>query len=93
MTSVEDVADAAAGSMDLIVPLEGELMAAVNLVPQGERAWLLSLRLVYDGFPAGILRFDLNGYDADEARSIAASIRDNPFLMREIDEYLWGESD
>ncbi len=84
---------AVADSMDFITALEGRLMAAVNLMPKGANSWLLSLRLVYDGTPAGTLSFDLNGYSAAEAGELARNIRSQPFLMREIDEYLWGESD
>ncbi len=80
-------------SMDLIAHLEGKLKAAVNLAPASADTWRLSLRLMYDGEPAGSLSFDLNGYDATEAREVAQNISDNAFLMREIDEYLWGESD
>ncbi len=93
MAPAENAEKAAAGTLDLIVHLEGELMAAVNLAPKGEGLWLLSVRLMYDGFPSGILQFDLNGYDAAEAQEIARGIGSNPFMMREIDEYLWGESD
>ena len=80
-------------SLDLITLLEGKLKAAVNLRPQTADCWTLSLKLMYDGHPAGTLSFNLNGYDEQEARTIAKNIPDNAFLMREIDEYLWGESD
>lgn len=80
-------------SLDLIVQLEGKLRAAIHLQPVARQIWELSLMLVYDGKPAGNLSFNLNGYDQQEAQEIARSVPDNAFLMREIDEYLWGESD
>lgn len=80
-------------SLDLITQLEGKLKAAINLEPLPGDSWRLSLRLVYDGEPAGTLSFNLNGYNPEEARDIARNVSSNAFLMREIDEFLWGESD
>lgn len=80
-------------SLNLIARLEGKLKAAINLEPLAADTWKLSLKLVYDGEPAGNLSFNLNGYGEEEARDIARNISSNPFLMREIDEFLWGESD
>ena len=80
-------------TLDLITHLEGKLKAAVNLQQYANQSWKLSLKLMYDGHPAGSLSFNLDGYDADEARAIAKSIPSNAFMMREIDEHLWGESD
>lgn len=79
--------------LDLITQLEGKLKAAINLQPLATDSWRLSLKLVYDGHPAGSLSFDLNGYGEGEAREIARNVSSNAYLMREIDEYLWGESD
>lgn len=80
-------------SLDLIAQLEGKLKAAINVQREAEDCWKISLRLVYDGHPAGTVSFNLNGYNAQEAREIAQNIPDNAYIMREIDEYLWGESD
>ncbi len=80
-------------SFDLITQLEGNLKAAVNLAQRDGQSWTLSLKLMYDGHPAGQLSFNLHGYDATEARDLATNIATHSFLMREIDEYLWGESD
>jgi len=82
-----------AGELDLITTLEGRLKAAINLSRRGEQSWLLSLQLFYDGHPAGNLSFNLDGYSAHEAESVARTIPQHPALMREIDEHLWGESD
>lgn len=85
--------------------LEGRLQAAVELHPQtGQRGsgnaaatletdWLLKIRLMYDGTAAGVTSFTLHGHSAEEARNVARNIGSNPYLMREIDEFLWGESD
>lgn len=80
-------------SLDLIAQLEGKLKAAVNLKLCAENSWKLSLKLMYDGELAGTMSFNLEGYDAEEAQEIAQNIPNNAFMMREIDEYLWGESD
>ncbi len=79
--------------LDVITALEGRLKAAVSLRSRGERRWVLALKLVYDGHPAGDLSFNLEGYDASEAQDVARNVARHPQLMREIDEYLWGESD
>lgn len=80
-------------SLDLITHLEGKLKAAVNLQLRATNSWTLSLKLMYEGCPAGTLSFHLDGYDEEEAYLVAKNISGNAFLMREIDEYLWGESD
>lgn len=80
-------------SLDLITSLEGKLKAAVNLKKVAESSWQLKLKLMYDGDPAGNLSFNLDGYDESEVESIAKNIQNNAFMMREIDEYLWGEQD
>lgn len=85
--------DAQFGNLDLITPLEGELMAAVKLSYHSDTVWVLSLQLMFEGQPAGIKTFDLVGYTQEEAQQVARDVRNNAFIMREIDEYLWGESD
>ncbi|MEZ5529406.1 MAG: hypothetical protein R3E57_05685 [Porticoccaceae bacterium] len=82
-------------TLNLITPLEGELKAAVTLLPHGEHkdCWLLEIALFHSGDPAGTTSFNLNGYSREEAEDIARNIKSNPFLMREIDEHLWGDSD
>jgi len=77
-----------------ITLIEGKLKAAVELRPtEEEQTWLLLVRLDYDGAPAGTASFNLHGYSREEAEQIATHIPDNPYLMKEIDEFLWGESD
>ena len=81
--------------------LEGKLKAAISLDPillQGpddtsNQVWRLSLTLFYDRDPAGKISFDLQGYSREEAEALAKNIPRSAFIMREIDEYLWGESD
>ena len=79
----------------LITSLEGKLKAAVELkpVPRQEQEWVLDVNLIYDGAAAGTASFKLHGYSQADAEQVARNIRHNDFLMREIDEYLWGESD
>ncbi|MCY0966179.1 hypothetical protein [Parathalassolituus penaei] len=81
-----------------ITLLEGRLQAAVELIPDPENSnttgnWLLRIRLMYDGAAAGVTSFTLHSHSAEEARDVARNIGSNPYLMREIDEFLWGESD
>ncbi len=78
-----------------ITQLEGKLKAAVQLDPliNSETEWRLSVRLFYDGEPAGVTSFDLHGYSREEAEVVAKNIKTNDFLMKEIDDFLWGESD
>lgn len=80
--------------LNLITPLEGELKAAVKLRPhQQPDCWLLEVALFHSGDPAGSTRFTLNGYSREEAERLARNIKGNQFMMREIDEQLWGDSD
>lgn len=79
--------------LDLITHLEGRLRAAINLSQREREGWLLTIRLLYDGQPAGTLSFNLDGYSAEEAETLARNIPRSQALMREIDEHLWGESD
>lgn len=83
-----------------IAQLEGNLKAMVQLHPvaiaaqEGElRHWRLDIDLFYDGDTAGKTSFNLHGYSRQEAEAVARNIRNNAFLMKEIDEFLWGESD
>jgi len=83
-----------------ITQLERNLKAAVQLRPAGFDAqtselqhWRLEITLFYDGNPAGKTSFNLHGFSRDEAEYVARNIRDNAYVMKEIDEYLWGESD
>lgn len=81
--------------LNLITHLEEKLRAAISLRPRRDEpgCWTLHVRLFYDGESAGNTSFELNGYTAEEAESVARNLPENPFLMREIDEFLWGESD
>ncbi len=78
-----------------ITKLEGNLKAAVVLTEDQtqDQTWLLKVNLFYEDDPAGYTSFTLQGYDREEAVEIARDLRNNAFLMKEIDEYLWGESD
>ncbi|WP_221797295.1 hypothetical protein [Oceanobacter mangrovi] len=84
----------AADSLHYITLLEGRLQAAVELRPTPlDEQWLLLVKLVYDGDPAGTASFTLHGHTREEAEHVARHIADNDYLMKEIDEFLWGESD
>ena len=80
---------------NLISQLEDNLKAFIKLVRVQSLSsqWLLQIQLFYRGEAAGKTSFNLYGYSQQEAEEIARNIKDNSFLMKEIDEYLWGDSD
>lgn len=82
-------------TLNLITPLEGNLKAAVQLspLPQPPDHWSLDVTLYYDGELAGKAGFILRGYSREDAEKVARTIKSNAFLMKEIDDFLWGESD
>lgn len=82
-------------TLNLITPLENKLRAYLCLRPDPHRVdtWLLEVQLFYEESPAGKTTFTLHGYSQDEAESVARNFRSNEYLMHEIDQVLWGESD
>jgi hypothetical protein len=82
-------------SFNVIAQLEGKLKAFVSLRPHEHaiKCWNMDVQLYYEGDHAGNKRFTLHGYDLAEAEHLARNIKSDAYLMREIDEYLWGESD
>lgn len=81
--------------LNLITQLERNLKAYLRLFadPRAGDAWRLEVQLFYNGEPAGTTSFNLHGYSQEEAEEIARNIRRNDYLMHEIDQFLWGESD
>lgn len=59
--------------------------------PEYEMTFLLYLELFYDNTRAGNLEFTLQGYSQDEAQRLVRSIKDNAFLLKEIDDFLCGD--
>ena len=53
----------------------------------------MNVKLFYDGEAAGTTSFTLQGYNQEEVENIAKNFKENAYLMKEIDEFLWGESD
>jgi len=82
-------------TLNLISQLERNLKALIKLNPATDQVnnWRLEIQLFYQGHPAGNTSFNLHGYTQEEAENIARTVKDNPYMMREIDDYLWGESD
>ncbi|MEE2733289.1 MAG: hypothetical protein VYA55_20890 [Pseudomonadota bacterium] len=82
-------------TLNFITQLERNLKAHIRLNPDPQQSadWNLEIQLFYQGHPAGRTSFNLHGYSQAEAENIARTVKDNHFMMREIDEYLWGESD
>ncbi|HBO95546.1 MAG TPA: hypothetical protein DD667_19850 [Gammaproteobacteria bacterium] len=82
-------------TLNYISVLERSLKAHIRLNPCADEPqnWKLDIQLFYQGPPAGTTSFNLHGYTREEAEQVARTVKDNQFMMREIDEYLWGESD
>lgn len=80
---------------NVITPLEDKLKAYVSLTPLEVQVdcWSMKVQLYYEGELGGMTQFTLEGYNQEEAERVARNIKSNPYVMREIDEYLWGESD
>lgn len=77
-----------------IIPLEGALKAIAELEPgHSPDSWLLSLKLLYDGEPSGQTSFNLHGYSEPEAKELVQNIYRHEYIMREIDDLLFGDSD
>jgi hypothetical protein len=52
---------------------------------------LLALEIYFYDRKVDILRFDLHNYEYDEIVHIARNVRDNEFLLQEIDNFLAGD--
>ena len=80
--------------LNFITQLEGTLKAAIHLIPCNDDRtdWQMDIKLFYDGGPAGETSFNLQGYSEEEACDLVKNLSKNEYLMKEIDEYLWGES-
>lgn len=78
-----------------IANLDAGVKASISLISKETNAgyWLMKVHLYYEGKSAGITSFTLRGYSQDEAEQVARGLPKNAFLLREIDEFLWGESD
>jgi hypothetical protein len=81
------------GKYHFILVLERQLRAMVSLSEQRQDVWLLLVDLFYEEKPVGKTSFTLNGYSEDEAVEVARNLGSNSYLMKEIDDFLWGESD
>ena len=81
--------------LNFITTLDGHLRACISLACGDELAsfWKMTVQLFYDGESAGTTSFKLHGYNREEAEDVARNLNRNAYLMREIDEFLWGESD
>lgn len=82
-------------NLNFITPLDAGLSASISLHDRELNAgyWVMRVRLFYDGKEAGKTSFNLHGYSKDEAEDLAKNFKSNPYLMKEVDELLWGESD
>ena len=52
----------------------------------------LMLEIFYDNHQSGNISFDLRNYEYDDIVSIAQNIRDNDFILQEVDNYLSGDA-
>ena len=78
-----------------ITLLEGKLKACISLLSREKNAgyWTMKVRLTYENEPAGVTSFNLHGYSRAEAEEVARNFGSNQYLMQQVDEFLWGESD
>ena len=51
----------------------------------------LVLEIFYDNHQSGNISFDLHNYEYDDIVNIAQNIRDNDFILQEVDNYLSGD--
>lgn len=67
------------------------VVSSINIVP-GEAGFpprvILLLEIFYNNNSMGNLSFDLHNYEYDEIIHLAKSIRENEFLLQEVDNYL-----
>lgn len=82
-------------TVNIITPIEQNLKALTTLIgsESTDDEWKMQISLFYKNTPAGMLSFTLNGYTLEEAEELVHNLRNNEFLMKEIDDFLWGESD
>jgi hypothetical protein len=52
---------------------------------------ILKLEIYYDNHQSGSLSFNLHNYEYDEVLAIAKNVRDNEFILHEIDNLLSGD--
>lgn len=83
------------GNLNYMTPLDGELSAFISLQSRELNAgyWLINVKLFYEGKEVGTTSFTLQGYNQEEAENIVKNFKENAYLMKEIDDFLWGESD
>jgi len=81
--------------LNFISHLEDKLRAGISLTSHESSTgyWHMRVQLYYENKPAGVASFTLQGYSREEAEDVARNLGKNAYLMREIDEFLWGESD
>lgn len=82
-------------AMDFICPLESglKLIAHLRALDESGRCWVLDGEIFDTSVKVGSVSFTLSDYSLSEAETIARNIAKNPFMMRVIDEELWGEMD
>ncbi|WP_432697576.1 hypothetical protein ACQUQP_04280 [Marinobacterium sp. YM272] len=83
----------AEGALNFINVVDRHLrvVSRLQLATEPHHSIRLDLSLFYDNHPAGSLSFDLNGFSPAESVALARDIKSNPYLLREIDEYLCGD--
>ncbi|WP_114418285.1 hypothetical protein [Marinospirillum perlucidum] len=78
----------------LITPLEGDLSAVIELLPrETETHWLLDVKILHSGEPVADISFNLDGHTQEEALELAHNLPKHGYIMREIDDLLFGDSE
>jgi hypothetical protein len=71
-----------------------KIVSSIDVVSIAEHApprILLLLEIYYNNNRVDTLSFDLNNYEYDDIIHLAKNIRDNEFLLQEVDNFLGGD--
>ena len=63
----------------------------INISPHTPPRVLLQLEIYYNNNKVDTLNFDLHDYQYEEIIHLAKNIRDNEFLLQEVDNFLGGD--
>ena len=71
-----------------------KIVSSIDVVHSAEHTTprvLLQLEIYYNNDRVDTLSFDLNNYEYDDIIHLAKNIRDNEFLLHEVDNFLGGD--
>ena len=71
-----------------------KIVSSINIINPAEHTpprVLLLLEIYYNNNKVDTLSFDLHDYEYEEIIQLAKNIRDNEFLLQEVDNFLGGD--